>query len=148
MVLQPHMWHAVSILGLWQQLHRAGASKVDSGGFSVLGGETWHTKALHSQKQVFSGSGPVDLRGCQSPASAPAPPGAAGAPAPPEQGDPGLSEEYYDLRSLNHVNSEKAMATHSSTLAWKIPWALRLVQLFATPWTVVCQAPLFMEFSR
>ena len=22
------------------------------------------------------------------------------------------------------------------------------VQLFATPWTVACQAPLFMEFSR
>ena len=21
-----------------------------------------------------------------------------------------------------HMNSEKAMATHSSTLAWKIPW--------------------------
>ena len=44
MVLQPHTWHAASILGLWQQLHRVGASKVDSGGFSVLGGEVWCTK--------------------------------------------------------------------------------------------------------
>ena len=26
------------------------------------------------------------------------------------------------LLLLNQVNSEKAMATHSSTLAWKIPW--------------------------
>ena len=25
---------------------------------------------------------------------------------------------------------------------------LSLVQLFATPWTVACQAPLSMEFSR
>ena len=28
---------------------------------------------------------------------------------------------------------------------WK---SLRLVKLFATPWTVACQAPLSMEFSR
>ena len=64
------------------------------------------------------------------------------------------------------------MAHHSSTLAWKIPWmeeAGRLqsmgslesdttevtwqavfshVQLFATPWTVVHQAPLSMRLSR
>ena len=26
------------------------------------------------------------------------------------------------LRKLNIKNSEKTMATHSSTLAWKIPW--------------------------
>ena len=32
--------------------------------------------------------------------------------------------------------SEKAMAPHSSTLAWKIPW------------TITCQAPLFMRFPR
>ena len=42
---------------------------------------------FHSQKQVFSGSHPVDLRGSQSPASLPAPPGAAGAPLPPKQGE-------------------------------------------------------------
>ena len=29
---------------LWQHLHRAGASKVDSGGCSVLGGGAWRTK--------------------------------------------------------------------------------------------------------
>ena len=72
------------------------------------------------------------------------------------------------------------MATHSSILAWKIPWivepgrlqsmgsqrvgrdrvtwlhfivALKYyvssrVWLFATPWTVARQAPLFMRFSR
>ena len=27
-------------------------------------------------------------------------------------------------------------------------WSLSHIQLFATPWTVACQAPLSMEFSR
>ena len=49
--------------------------------------------------------------------------------------------------------SEKAMAPHSSTLAWKIPWTEGLVgcsrvRLFETPWTIAGQAPLSMEFSR
>ena len=64
---------------------------------------------------------------------------------------------------------EKKMATHSSVLAGRIPGTgepgglpstgvtqsrTRLkrlgstVPLFATPWTVACQAPLSMEFSR
>ena len=30
---------------------------------------------------------------------------------------------YYMLHKDNTLNSEKAMVTHSSTLAWKIPWA-------------------------
>ena len=30
---------------------------------------------------------------------------------------------------LGHVVSEKAMATHSSTLAWKIPWTEELGRL-------------------
>ena len=47
-------------------------------------------RAPHSQKQVLSGSRPVDLRGSQSPASLPAPPGPAGAPPLHKQGDPGL----------------------------------------------------------
>ena len=64
------------------------------------------------------------------------------------------------------------MATHSSIVAWKIPWTeesgglqsmglrsvkhdgsssahmLSHVQLFATPRTVACQTPLSMEFSK
>ena len=59
---------------------------------------------------------------------------------------------------------EEGMATHSSILAWRIPmdrgawWAtvhgvtkseshdsLSQVQLFETPWTVACQAPLSMR---
>ena len=32
------------------------------------------------------------------------------------------SENYYELCMINVYNSEKAMAPHSSTLAWKIPW--------------------------
>ena len=68
---------------------------------------------------------------------------------------------------------EKEMATHSSIFAWRIPWTeepgglqsmrsqrvrrdlvtqfiqlLSRVRLFATPWTVTCQAPLSMDFSR
>ena len=73
---------------------------------------------------------------------------------------------------------EKEMATYSSTVAWKILWmgdpgrlqsmgskrvrhdwatslslymyvqSLSRVWLFATPWTVACQASLSMEFSR
>ena len=27
-----------------------------------------------------------------------------------------------DFKYSSHVESEKAMATHSSTLAWRIPW--------------------------
>ena len=27
-----------------------------------------------------------------------------------------------DFKYFSHVESEKAMATHSGTLAWKIPW--------------------------
>ena len=31
-------------------------------------------------------------------------------------------DHYYKEMGLRHGNSEKAVATHSSTLAWKIPW--------------------------
>ena len=49
------------------------------------------------------------------------------------------------------------MATLSSILAWGIPWTEdpdggglvgKLCLTFATPWTVACQAPLSMGFSR
>ena len=48
------------------------------------------------------------------------------------------------------------MATHSSTLAWKIPWisqfssvqSLSRVRLLATPWTAAYQAPPSMGFSK
>ena len=66
---------------------------------------------------------------------------------------------------------EKEMATHSSILAWRIPWTEEIdglpsmgshrdtterlllshfsrVRLYVTPWTVACQAPLSIEFSR
>ena len=35
-----------------------------------------------------------------------------------------LSQAYLgnELSLINHINLEKAMATHSSTTAWKIPW--------------------------
>ena len=38
---------------------------------------------------------------------------------------------------------------HALCNAWKWKWkSLTHVQLFATPWTVTCQAPLSMEFTR
>ena len=33
-----------------------------------------------------------------------------------------LSQNHSDLLSPNHISLEKAMALHSSTRAWKIPW--------------------------
>ena len=66
------------------------------------------------------------------------------------------------VRSLGREDSlEKEMATHSSTLAWKIPWKEELGAGYC-PWgrkesgmteqlhfqTVAHQAPLSMEFSR
>ena len=33
-----------------------------------------------------------------------------------------LSQNHSDLLSPNNISLEKAMALHSSTLAWKIPW--------------------------
>ena len=30
---------------------------------------------------------------------------------------------YHTIALISHASKEKAMATHSSTLAWKIPWA-------------------------
>ena len=77
------------------------------------------------------------------------------------------------VRSLGREDPlEKEIATHSSTLDWRIPWtpdivdaessnwynwkeclevkvkSLSHVQLFAVPWTVACQAPPSMKFSR
>ena len=55
---------------------------------------------------------------------------------------------------------EKAMGTHASILAWRIPRTeqpgglqslpscFSRIRLFATPWTVARQAPLFVGFSR
>ena len=54
---------------------------------------------------------------------------------------------------------EKEMATHSSILAWEIRWTeepvglqsvhcFSCVQLFVTPWTIACQAPLSIGFPR
>ena len=51
------------------------------------------------------------------------------------------------------------MATHSSSLAWEIPWrekpgglqslcACYIASVFAIPWTPALQAPLSMGFSR
>ena len=33
-----------------------------------------------------------------------------------------VMNKWMNNKDLNHVRSEKAMAPHSSTLAWKIPW--------------------------
>ena len=41
---------------------------------------------------------------------------------------------------------EKEMAIHSCVLC--VLSCFSRVRLFATPWTIACQAPLFMGFSR
>ena len=49
------------------------------------------------------------------------------------QGHPtGDRKHSKKLRKLNIRNSEKAMATHSSTLAWKVLWMEELVG--CSPW--------------
>ena len=40
----------------------------------------------------------------------------------PKKGDAKECSTYCTIALLSHTSSEKAMATHSSTLAWKIPW--------------------------
>ena len=66
------------------------------------------------------------------------------------------------VRSLDWGDPlEKGKATHSSILAWRIPWTLKFavsltevlnnfshVWLFATPWTVAHQDPLPIGFFR
>ena len=54
---------------------------------------------------------------------------------------------------------KKEMATHSSILAWEIPWTeepggllllsrFSRVRLFVTPWTIAYRAPPSMGFPR
>ena len=47
---------------------------------------------------------------------------------------------------LSHVHSDNAKAYPN--MSESISHSLSHVQLFAAPWTVPCQAPLSMEFSR
>ena len=40
----------------------------------------------------------------------------------PKKGNAKECSNYRTIALISHVVTEKAMATHSSTLAWKIPW--------------------------
>ena len=40
----------------------------------------------------------------------------------PKQGNAKECSNYLTIALISHASMEKAMATHSSTLAWKIPW--------------------------
>ena len=40
----------------------------------------------------------------------------------PKKGNDKEYSNYCTIALISHANMEKAMATHSSTLAWKIPW--------------------------
>ena len=46
---------------------------------------------------------------------------------------------------LSHCRRILYQLTHQGSPKWK---SLSCVQLFVTPWTVACQAPLSMKFSR
>ena len=47
---------------------------------------------------------------------------------------------------INRIEFKVQKSTHTSTCAGM--YMFSHVQLFATPWTVACQAPLTMGFSR
>ena len=40
----------------------------------------------------------------------------------PKKGNAKECSNYRTIALISHTSTEKAMATHSSTLAWKIPW--------------------------
>ena len=40
----------------------------------------------------------------------------------PKQGNAKECSNYLTIALISHARMEKAMATHSSILAWKIPW--------------------------
>ena len=40
----------------------------------------------------------------------------------PKQGNAKECSNYLTIALISHARMEKAMATHSSTLAWKLPW--------------------------
>ena len=59
--------------------------------------------------------------------------------------------DHHTCLLRNLYAGQEAVRTVHGTMAWfkigKVKW-LSCVQLFATPWTVACQASLSMEFSR
>ena len=40
----------------------------------------------------------------------------------PKKGNAKECSNYHTIAVISHTSMEKAMATHSNTLAWKIPW--------------------------
>ena len=40
----------------------------------------------------------------------------------PKKGNAKECSNYHTIALISHASMDKAMATHSSTLAWKIPW--------------------------
>ena len=45
----------------------------------------------------------------------------------PKQGNAKECSNYLTIALISHASMEKAMATHSSTLSWKLPWMEVLV---------------------
>ena len=52
------------------------------------------------------------------------------------------------LQSLSFKVSMEASQSHDLVSYWSCVGVLSCVRLFATPWTVACQAPLSMEIPR
>ena len=60
---------------------------------------------------------------------------------------PAFSSSFTWIKPVSQY--EGAYWLHLLLSLWSLCWSmLSHVQLFVTPWTVTCQAPLFMEFSR
>ena len=58
---------------------------------------------------------------------------------------PPKAPEHPDRSFTAHSHSQSLKHIENESEKWK---SLSLVQLFETPWTVACQAPLSMGFSR
>ena len=62
--------------------------------------------------------------------------------------DPWLGKFHMLLRVAKKKNPKNIFHLILKIILWSEVKSLSCVQLFATPWTVACQAPLSMGFSR
>ena len=58
-----------------------------------------------------------------------------------------MKNNFQNSKNINYKPKKKLFSLNKSKKIWCVK-LLSCVQLFATPWTVACQAPLSMGFSR
>ena len=52
----------------------------------------------------------------------------------PKKGNAKECSNYHTISLISHASTEKAMAPHSSTFAWKIPWMEEPAVVGCSPW--------------